>query len=157
MSGPIEPLQLYRSWPLDTRAEQFDLGRILDVDECALPPAQGDQDYVLAMHGVGRWSCDLTDDDRLTWSDAVFDIFGLPRGAAVSRAEAVALYCEHSRAAMERLRAHAIRHRRGFTLDARIIPAQGQPRWMRLIAAAVCEGNRVLRLEGIKAPIGHRA
>lgn len=154
MSGLNDPLQLYRSWPLDTRTEQFTLGRILDLDDGALPPLKGQHDHLLALHGVGRWSCDLAD-ERLEWSDGVFDIFGLHRGARVSRSEAVALYCEHSRAAMERLRAHAIRHRRGFTLDARIIPAQGEPRWMRLIAAPVCEGSRVIRLEGIKAPIGH--
>jgi len=152
MSRPEEPLQLYQSWPLDARAEQFSLGRILDHDECALPPMHDANVAMLTMHGVGRWSCDLPD-ERLEWTDAVFDIFGLPRGAAVTRPEAAALYCEHSRAAMERLRAHAIRHHRGFTLDARIVPAQGQPRWMRLIAAPVCEGNRVVRLEGIKAPL----
>jgi len=153
MSRPEEPLQLYQSWPLDAQADQFNLGRILDRDENMLPQLNDANAAMLAIHGVGRWSCDLPD-ERLEWSDAVFDIFGLPRGAVITRPETVALYCEHSRAAMERLRTHAIRHRRGFTLDARIVPAQGQPRWMRLIAAPVCEGNRVIRLEGIKAPIG---
>jgi len=156
MSLQNEPLQLYQSWPLDAKAEQFRLGGILDVKDCALPAMQSPNDHVLSLHGVGRWSCDLAD-ERLEWTDAVFDIFGLPRGAAVSRAEAVSLYCEHSRAAMERLRAYAIKHRRGFTLDARIVPAQGKPRWMRLIGAPVCEGRRVVRLEGLKIPIGEEA
>lgn len=153
MSRPEEPLQLYQSWPLDARMEQFSLGRILDGDENMLPPLNDANAAMLAIHGVGRWSCNLPD-ERLEWTDAVFDIFGLPRGAAITRRETVSLYCEHSRAAMERLRAHAIRHHRGFTLDARIVPAQGQPRWMRLIAAPVCEGRRVVRLEGIKVPLG---
>jgi PAS domain-containing protein len=156
MSLQNEPLELYQSWPLDTQAEQFRLGRILDIKDCVLPPAQSPDNNVLAIHGVGRWSCDLVD-ERLEWTDAVFDIFGLPRGSAVARAEAVSLYCEQSRAAMERLRAYAIRHRRGFTLDARIVPAQGKPRWMRLIAAPVCEGREVVRLEGLKIPIGEEA
>ena len=77
-------------------------------------------------------------------------IFGLPRGVQVSRDEAVALYCEESRAAMERLRAHAIKHRRGFTLDVEISPATGGRRWMRLIGAPVCEGGRAVRLHGLK-------
>ena len=93
--------------------------------------------------------CDLGD-DSLIWSGGVYDIFGLPRGAAVSRDEAVALYAEDSRARMERLRSYAIRHRRGFTIDAEIRPASGQVRWMRLIAAPVCEGERVVRLHGLK-------
>jgi PAS domain-containing protein len=86
----------------------------------------------------------------LIWSGGVYDIFGLPRDASVSRDESVALYAEDSRAAMERLRAHAIKHRRGFTLDAEIRPANGASRWMRLIAAPVCEGGRVVRLHGLK-------
>ena len=89
-------------------------------------------------------------DERLTWSGGVYDIFGLPRGARVKRDEIVALYCEDWRAAMERLRAHAIKHRRGFTLDAEIRPVSGERRWMRLIAAPTCEGGVVRRLHGLK-------
>ncbi len=51
---------------------------------------------------------------------------------------------------MERLRAYAIKHRRGFTLDAEIRPDRGDRRWMRLLAAPVCEGGRVVRLHGLK-------
>jgi PAS domain-containing protein len=103
----------------------------------------------LAPHHAGCWECDLTD-NSLIWSGGVYDIFGLPRGVEVSRDEAVALYCEESRAAMERLRAHAIKHRRGFTLDAEIRTPSGDRRWMRLIAAAVCEDDQVVRLHGLK-------
>jgi len=99
---------------------------------------------------LGQWECDLTDDDRLSWSDEVYDIFGIPRGVAVARHEAVALYTEGSRAAMEKLRAYAIRHRRGFTLDVEIKPARALRRWMRLIAAPVCAGDDVVRLQGLK-------
>lgn len=99
---------------------------------------------------VGEWDCDLTDNNRLRWSDEVHDIFGIPRGALVRREEAVALYAEASRAAMEKLRDYAIRHRRGFTLDVEICPATAPRRWMRLIAAPVCEDDRVVRLQGLK-------
>ncbi len=68
----------------------------------------------------------------------------------VTRDEAVALYGEESRAAMEKLRAYAIKHRRGFTLDVEIRPALATPRWMRLIAAPVCAGDRIVRLQGLK-------
>jgi hypothetical protein len=51
---------------------------------------------------------------------------------------------------MERLRAYAIKHRRGFTLDAEIRPSLTGSRWMRLIAAPVCDGDRVVRLHGLK-------
>lgn len=138
----ILPFQLTHSWPLFEQHERFDHGRLFQprvrlATEMQLP------------RGIGTWECDLKT-ESLNWSEDVFDLFGLPRGAAVTRAETVALYAESSRAAMERLRAYSIKHRRGFTLDAEILPVKGSSRWMRLIAMPVCVDNRVVRLRGIK-------
>ena len=142
-----EPLALHHSWPVFEQARHFELGSVLS---CAVidivEPAQVG---ALGLHHAGLWECDLSD-DRLTWSGGVFDIFGLPRGARVSRPDALALYREESRAAMERLRAHAIKHRRGFTLDVEINAVTGDRRWMRLIGAPVCEDGRAVRLHGLK-------
>jgi hypothetical protein len=143
-----EPFQLYHSWPLSEQARHFELGCILNcavID--AIEPAIVGR---LEVHHAGCWECDLAD-NSLIWSGGVYDIFGLPRDTQVSREEAVALYSAESRAVMERLRAYAIKHRRGFTLDAQIRPAVGgKYRWMRLIAAPVCSGERVARLHGLK-------
>lgn len=151
---PIEPLSLSHSWPLFELEERFDLGRLVGctlagVTASALPSLI---DRELARVGIGLWECDLSD-SSLSWSTGVYDIFGLPRDARVRRDEAVGLYAEESRARMERLRAHAIRHRRGFTLEAEIRPASGPARWMRLIAAPVCEGDRVVAIRGLKQTI----
>jgi PAS domain-containing protein len=145
-----EPLALHHSWPLYEQPRRFELGSIINcaVTDLAEPAAIGG----LGAHHAGCWECDLAD-DSLTWSGGVYDIFGLPRQADITRDEAVALYCEESRAAMERLRAYAIKHRRGFTLDAKIIPARGGSRWMRLIAAPVCDDGHVVRLHGLKLVI----
>lgn len=149
------PLPLHHSWPLYEQAHHFDLGWIHRTS--IRPPdrrgfAAPDNEEAMARLGVGLWRCDLAD-DRLTWSDAVFDLFGFPRDAAVSRVDAVARYCEGSRAAMERLRAHAIAHRRGFTLDVEIGPSLARTRWIRLVAAPVCENDRVVALQGLKYPV----
>lgn len=144
----IEPLQFHHSWPLYEQPRRFELGHLLScaVTDLIEPAEVGS----LGVHHAGCWECDLAD-NSVIWSGGVYDIFGLPRGVRVSRDEAVALYCEESRAAMERLRAYAIEHERGFTLDAAIVPAiGGGRRWMRLIAAPVCEGERVVRLHGLK-------
>jgi PAS domain-containing protein len=143
----LEPTALHHSWPIFEQARHFDLGSVLScaVTDMIEPARVGE----LGLHHAGLWECNLSD-NRLTWSGGVFDIFGLPRGAQVSRDETVALYCEPSRAAMERLRAHAIKHRRGFTLDVEINPATGGRRWMRLIAAPVCKGGIAVRLHGLK-------
>ena len=142
-----ETLKLYHSWALTEQPRHFELGFVLNsaVIDMVGPTEVGG----LGVHHAGCWECDLTD-NSLTWSGGVYDIFGLPRGAKVSRDEAVALYTEESRAAMEHLRSYAIGHKRGFTLDAEIRPAVGGRRWMRLIAAPVCDGDKVVRLHGLK-------
>lgn len=142
-----EPLPLSCSWPLYEQPQHFDLGSILNsaVTDMVEPTKVGG----LGIHHVGCWECDLTD-NSLIWSGGVYDIFGLPRGVQVTREETIALYSEESRAALNQLRAHAIKYRRGFTLDAEIYPVIGGRRWMRLIAAPMCEGDRVVRLHGLK-------
>lgn len=55
---------------------------------------------------------------------------------------------------MERMRAHAIRFRRGFTLDVEVGPLAGQRRRPRLIAAPLLSGKRVVALKGLKAAAG---
>jgi PAS domain-containing protein len=146
-SKPIDTMSSL-CWPVDVRAHRFFMGRILDcsaadINQCA------DQ-HGRASDGIGRWECDLAD-NSLTWSDEVYDIFGLPRGARIDRNEAVTYYCDHSRAEMERLRAYAIEHNRSFILDAELKPGHGQSRrWMRLLAVPICENGRVVRLRGLK-------
>lgn len=143
----MRSLALHHSWPLFERSRHFELGYILNssVTDALVPAEVG----AVGFQHVGVWECDLID-NSLLWSGGVYDIFGLPRFAVVSREEAVALYSEKSRVEMERLRAYAIRHRRGFTLDAEICPAVGDRRMMRLIAAPVLDGNRAVRLHGLK-------
>ncbi len=145
---PTEPLPLHHSWPLLGPGHQFELGHLFDGDvEGAIDPVR--DAFLLRRHRIGRWACDLAD-ERLTWSPEIHDLFGFPRGAIVARWEAAACYTEPSRAAMERLRRYAIRHRRGFTLDAEILTALGERRWMRLVAAPLCEDGRVVALTGLK-------
>ncbi|WP_447929389.1 hypothetical protein [Sphingopyxis fribergensis] len=144
------PLPVHHSWPLYERDRFFELGFLHGNDTLDPVPDLDDVVAPLRPARLGHWECDLTDNNRLSWSDEVYDIFGIPRGASVARDEAVALYTEGSRAAMEKLRAYAIRHRRGFTLDVEIKPAQAPRRWMRLIAAPVCVDDSIVRLQGLK-------
>lgn len=145
--GFSERVVLDHSWPLWEQPRQFDLGCILNcaVTDAIEPAVRGN----LGLHHAGLWECDLSD-NSLVWSGGVYDLFGFPRGAAVTREESLACYREHSRSLLERLRAYAIRHRRGFTVDVEIEPAAGERRSVRLIGAPVCEGGQVVRLHGLK-------
>nr|WP_284732141.1 PAS domain-containing protein [Sphingobium nicotianae] len=120
-----------------------------EVDEPDAPPLAEDP---FAAQGIGIWQCDLQT-NRLNWTPAVYNLFGIPVGMEVHRALAVSLYVQESRSAMEELRAYAIRHRRGFTLDAQIRRPDGDLRWMRLSAIPVMEGRKVVRLCGTKQDV----
>jgi hypothetical protein len=140
-------LPLRYSWPLWEQPRHFELGHVLS---CAVTDLiEPNQIGHLGVHHAGCWECDLSD-NSLVWSGGVYDIFGLQRGVHVTREESVSLYCEESRAKMERLRSYSIRHNRGFTLDVEIRAAIGETRWMRLIAAPVWQGNCAVRLHGLK-------
>jgi PAS domain-containing protein len=142
---------LTHSWPLFEQHQRFDLGCLLDEPNDVLAVPERDSGP-LEAHGIGLWECNLQD-NALSWTPGVFDLFGLPRDVAIERDEITVLYAEPSRAAMESLRAHAIKHRRGFTLDAEILPVNAPPRWMRLIAAPICAGRQVVRIHGIKQDV----
>ena len=145
-----EPLVLANSWPLWERPRHFELGLVLSsvVTDLVEPADVGG----LAPHHAGLWECDLLD-NSLVWSGGVYDIFGVPRGSTVHREQVVGLYCEESRAKMERLRSYSLKHRRGFTVDVEIRAAVGEHRWMRLIGVPVCAGGKVVRLQGLKLAI----
>lgn len=133
---PKEPLPLYHSWALFDPNARFELG-LADATVAAAGP-------------VESWRCDVAT-GRLTWSPGVFDLFGLPRNHLPTREAALPRYAEESRVAMDRLRAHALRHRRGFTIDARL-RLSGGDRWMRLTAAPRDEDGRLI-LAGTKQDV----
>ena len=138
---------LLESWPLSEQSRHFDLGLVLNsaVTDIIGPAQVG----ALGIHHSGCWECNLAD-NSLTWSGGIYDIFGLPRGSPVSRDEAVSFYSEESRASLEKLRSYAIREGRGFTLDVQIMPAVGGTRWVRIIAAPICQDGKTVRLHGLK-------
>lgn len=105
-----------------------------------------------ALAKIGVWECDLAT-EALTWTDGVYDLFEIPRGAPLERARIVELYEEDSRREMERLRAAAIREGLGFTLDIRVRTAKGHPRWLRLTVDIEREGGRPVRIFGTKQDI----
>src|SRR5258706_5971137 len=109
-------------------------------------------DRASTLAGIGVWECRL-DDEVLTWTDGVYDLFELPRNCPVDRPNIVNLYEPSSRREMERLRAHAIRTRSSFTLDARVRTARGNERWMRLTAGLECDTRRPARIFCVKQDI----
>jgi len=144
----IDPVPVLESGTLFERSRQFELGYTFDsafTDLSSLAIRR-----VLGRVDAGWWECELPA-NTLSWTTGIYDIFGVPHGARVTRDEAVGFYFEESRAAMERLRSHAIKHQCGFILDAQVRPANGDPpRWMRLIGTPLIEEGLTVGLSGLK-------
>jgi hypothetical protein len=105
-------------------------------------------------HGdSGDWSCEIDNRSRLTWSDKVYELFGLRAGAPVEREWAVARYSERSRSILDRVRTYALRRDFGFILDALIEPATGRSRWIRVLAVPTFDERGPVRLHGVKRPL----
>ena len=147
---------LGRRWPQSTDGRQSEQdaarqARLAGRSDGALDYRKM-YDRVSAMAKIGVWECDLADDE-LTWTDEIYDLFEVPRGARPVRSEALLCYDPASRAQMERLRAEAIRQGTGFTLDARIRTGSGKERWIRLTAEVEQENGRPARIFGTKQDI----
>ena len=101
---------------------------------------------------IGVWACSLPD-QTLHWTDQVFEMFELPRGAAPDREQVLQFYTRDSLDRLSRLRAEAIAERKGFHLDAEIVTARGHRRWIRLTASVECEAGVAVRIFGMKQDI----
>ena len=99
----------------------------------------------------GYWRCDIAHGERLSWSEDVYELFGLRGGVPVEREWAVDRYTPQSRERLARVRDHALRGGLGFMLDAEIEPAAGPRRWIRIFAVPVLdETGRPTQLQGMK-------
>lgn len=99
-----------------------------------------------------RWECDLSD-DSLSWTDGVYDLFGLERGTPVTREAILAMYSAESREELRRLRATAIAQCGSFTFEAKIRRPDGQLRWMRVTADVEAQNGVARYLYGTKIDV----
>ncbi|MCF4125979.1 GGDEF domain-containing protein [Methylobacterium sp. SyP6R] len=120
--------------------------------ELALVQSRKIFDRASAAARIGVWECGLPD-EALTWTDQVYAMFDLPRGATLDRDRIVACYAPESREALAAARSRAIAERGGFTLDAEIVSFTGRRRWIRITALVECEGGMPVRIFGMKQDI----
>jgi diguanylate cyclase (GGDEF)-like protein/PAS domain S-box-containing protein len=109
-------------------------------------------DQAASLVPIGAWSCDLRT-ERLTWTRAVFDIFGVSSREVPDRRATIELYGEESRLLLERRRSRAIETCSRFTLDANIVRPDGIERWVRITAATRSSNGRAMTLYGMKQDI----
>ncbi|MBA3677266.1 MAG: GHKL domain-containing protein [Sphingosinicella sp.] len=108
-----------------------------------------------SMAGIGVWEFDLLTHE-LRWTDAIYDLFEIPRGSPIERSQIVRFYEEESRVEMERLRSHAIATGGSFGIDIQLTTLRGTQRWVHLTAEVEQEGGKSVRIFGTKQDVTER-
>lgn len=101
---------------------------------------------------LGSWSCDLAT-EALTWSDGVFDMFGIERGRSIDRRDTLAFYAEACRELLIQRRQGAILAGRPFSCVAHLKGADGVNRWIQISAVPHVRGGRTVLLSGTKRDV----
>jgi diguanylate cyclase (GGDEF)-like protein len=101
---------------------------------------------------VGVWECSLPD-ETLTWTDTVFELFDLDPSSPLKRDDIVALYTPESQKELSQKRGEAIKEGDGFTLDAEIVTAKGNSRWIRITAIVERTDGHPVRIFGMKQDV----
>jgi len=124
--------------------------------EEALEETTGLLERTQQISRTGGWEYDLVT-GKLTWTDEVYRIYGserrygpveLERAISAFEAESAPIIS----AALERLVADG----EPSDLEVRLIRADGQRIWVRVVGEAVIEGGRVVRVHGIIADVTDR-
>ena len=136
----------------DLRAQLAAQASLICEQAASLAHSQKIFDRSSAAARIGVWECNLAD-EALQWTDVVYDIFDLPRGSAIDRSEILKCYTEQSVAELHARRGKAIAERTGFGLDAEIVTAKGNRRWIRITATVECEAGLAVRIFGMKQDI----
>src|SRR3569623_1704374 len=101
---------------------------------------------------LGLWECDLTT-ETLQSSGGTYDMFNKARDRPLIRRQALIRYPAESLKRLDRIRNRALAERTGFNLDTDILTPNGERRWIRITATVECNGERPVRLFGLKQDI----
>jgi len=96
---------------------------------------------------VGAWEYDPATED-LSWSEGVYDVFGVPRSFEPTPAAAFEFYHPEDRDAVKTAVDRALADRERFDVEARIETGAGAVRWLRTHGSPLVDDGEVVRLRG---------
>jgi PAS domain S-box-containing protein len=125
------------------------------VDEADLERRERRLSELLAQSNVGSWSWDIAS-NQMTWSDELYVIHGLEPGTALT----FDTYLDHvhpdDRPHVEAAIDQAMRDRKPFEYEHRIVRADGSVRWVRWQGMVPPAGDRRKRLSGTAEDVTDR-
>ena len=126
--------------------------RLIGQHETALARSREIFERASAAARLGLWECDLTT-ETLQWSGGTYDMFGIARERPLVRRQTLIRYPTDSLKRLDCIRSRALAERTGFNLDTDIVTPSGGRRWIRITATVQCNGERPVRLFGLKQDI----
>ena len=93
---------------------------------------------------IGGWAIDLPD-QRVTWSEQVFDILELDRGHAPPLEQVLAFHPEPGRGALMAALQGCSRHGLPFDLEVEAVTARGRRIWLRVCGEAERDADGAIR------------
>ncbi|WP_265108372.1 bacterio-opsin activator domain-containing protein [Halosolutus halophilus] len=102
------------------------------------------------LAGVGGWELDLRSDPPYSgmWTDELYRIHELPLDTVHDMERGIEFYHPGDRDRIRTAVTGAIEDGEGYDLEARLITAAGNVRWVRTIGTPVFEGDRLVALRG---------
>ncbi len=107
------------------------------------------------MARVGGWEFDLAT-SKLSWSDELYRISGLPIGREVTIESALAFYPEQARAELRDALAKMLVSKSSFDLQLPYMPRTGEARWVHIIGEVEVVEDKATRLFGVFQDITER-
>lgn len=96
---------------------------------------------------IGGWELDL-ETCQLQWTEEIYRIYELPQGFAPSLENSLDYYHADDRPLLINHFAQAVEKGRGFDVECRLISAEGQQRWVRVLGKAIKQDENIVRLHG---------
>ena len=105
---------------------------------------------------LGAWSVELPD-FRMSWSDEVYEIHGVPPGTPLEVSRGIEFYAPEYRKAITTAFTACVEHGRPYDLELQIINTAGRRVWVRAIGEAVRDAaGRIVRVQGAFQDISGR-
>jgi predicted DNA binding protein/PAS domain-containing protein len=103
------------------------------------------------LANVGAWELDLQGDTPtdLTWTDEVYRIHDLPVGEDVELERAAEFYHPEDRSRIQEAIEGVIEAGDSYDLEARLITASGDQRWVRTLGQPICEDGDIVSIRGM--------
>ncbi len=97
---------------------------------------------------IGVWEIDL-EKDSIYWSDAVYEIYELPKGTRVSIEEGVNYYHDEHKPIIQEAVNKAINDGVGYDLQLKLITAKKNEVWVNVIGVPLLENGKTVSLRGL--------